>query len=128
MFKRFLTYYRGQLHLFVIDIIAAVTVAAVDLAFPQILRGLAGGLFTEGPDAILGVLAYIAIGLVAMYALRFVCRYFVIFWGHVMGARMESRMREVLRHLLGPRHGRAHGEPYARGPLRRLRAPELLVL
>lgn len=96
MFKRFLTYYRGQLHLFVIDIIAAVTVAAVDLAFPQILRGLAGGLFTEGPDAILGVLAYIAIGLVAMYALRFVCRYFVIYWGHVMGARMESRMREDL--------------------------------
>ena len=96
MFRRFLTYYKGQLHLFVVDIIAAVTVAAVDLAFPQILRGLAGGLFTEGPDAILGVLAYIAVGLVAMYALRFVCRYFVIFWGHVMGARMESRMREDL--------------------------------
>ena len=96
MFRRFLTYYKGQLHLFVIDIIAAVTVAAVDLAFPQILRSLAGGLFTEGPDAILGVLAYIAVGLVAMYALRFVCRYFVIYWGHVMGARMESRMREDL--------------------------------
>ena len=96
MFKRFLTYYNGQLHLFVTDIVAAVTVAAVDLAFPQILRGLAGGLFTEGPDAILGVLAYIALGLVAMYALRFVCRYFVIYWGHVMGARMESRMREDL--------------------------------
>lgn len=96
MFRRFLTYYKGQLHLFVIDIVAAVTVAAVDLAFPQILRGLAGGLFTEGPDAILGLLAYIAVGLVAMYALRFVCRYFVIYWGHVMGARMESRMREDL--------------------------------
>ena len=96
MFNRFLAYYKGQLHLFVIDIVAAVTVAAVDLAFPQILRGLAGGLFTEGPDAILGVLAYIALGLVAMYALRFVCRYFVIYWGHVMGARMESRMREDL--------------------------------
>ncbi|MBM6676049.1 ABC transporter ATP-binding protein [Olsenella uli] len=96
MFRRFLTYYRGQLHLFVIDIVAAVTVAAVDLAFPQILRGLASGLFTEGPDAILQVLAYVALGLVAMYALRFVCRYFVIYWGHVMGARMESRMREDL--------------------------------
>ena len=31
-----------------------------------------------------------------MYAIRFACRYFVIFWGHVMGARMESRMREDL--------------------------------
>lgn len=96
LFRSFLSYYHGQLHLFVIDIIAAVTVAAIDLAFPQILRSLTVGLFTEGPDAIMGALAYLAVGLVCMYALRFVCRYFVIFWGHVMGARMESRMREDL--------------------------------
>ena len=96
MFQRFLGYYKGQMHLFVIDIIAAITVAGIDLAFPQILRSLTGGLFTEGPDAIMGALAYLAAGLVCMYALRFVCRYFVIFWGHVMGARMESRMREDL--------------------------------
>ena len=96
MFQRFLGYYKGQLHLFVIDIIAAITVAGIDLAFPQILRTLTGGLFTEGPDVIMGALAYLAAGLVCMYALRFVCRYFVIFWGHVMGARMESRMREDL--------------------------------
>ncbi len=96
MFHRFLGYYKGQLHLFVIDIIAAITVAGIDLAFPQILRSLAGGLFTQGSDAIMGALAYLAVGLVCMYALRFVCRYFVIFWGHVMGARMESRMREDL--------------------------------
>ena len=96
MFQRFLGYYKGQMHLFVIDIIAAITVAGIDLAFPQILRSLTGGLFTEGSDAIMGALAYLAVGLVCMYALRFVCRYFVIFWGHVMGARMESRMREDL--------------------------------
>ena len=96
MFKRFLGYYKGQLHLFVIDTVAAILVAGIDLAFPQILRTLTGGLFTEGPDAIMGALTYLAVGLVCMYALRFACRYFVIFWGHVMGARMESRMREDL--------------------------------
>lgn len=96
MFQRFLGYYKGQLHLFVIDTVAAITVAGIDLAFPQILRTLTGGLFTEGSSAIMGALAYLAVGLVAMYAVRFACRYFVIFWGHVMGARMESRMREDL--------------------------------
>lgn len=96
MLKRFLSYYRGQRHLFVADIACSLAIAGIDLAFPQILRSLAGGLFTEGPDAILGALAYVAVGLVAMYALRLGCRYFVIFWGHVMGARMESRMREDL--------------------------------
>ena len=31
-----------------------------------------------------------------MYAVRCACRYFVSYWGHVMGARMESKMREDL--------------------------------
>lgn len=94
--RSFLSYYKGQVHLFVGDIICALLVAGIDLAFPQILRVLTKGLFTEGPDAILSALWTIALGLVAMYAVRFACRYFVIFWGHVMGARMESKMREDL--------------------------------
>lgn len=96
LMRRFLSYYKGQVHLFVGDIICALLVAGIDLAFPQILRVLTKGLFTEGPDAILSALWAIALGLVAMYAVRFACRYFVIFWGHVMGARMESKMREDL--------------------------------
>ena len=41
-------------------------------------------------------LGMIAVGLVLMYAVRCACRYFVSYWGHVMGARMESKMREDL--------------------------------
>ena len=96
LMRRFLGYYQGQMHLFVGDIACAVVVAGIDLAFPQILRTLTGGLFTQGADAILGALGYLAAGLLAMYAVRFACRYFVAYWGHVMGARMESRMREDL--------------------------------
>lgn len=96
LMRSFLSYYKGQVHLFVGDIICALLVAGIDLAFPQILRVLTKGLFTEGSDAILSALWAIVLGLVAMYAVRFACRYFVIFWGHVMGARMESKMREDL--------------------------------
>ena len=94
--RRFLSYYRSQWHLFAIDSVAAIVMTAVDLAFPIILRNLAGGLFTEGPAAIMAALAGIALWLVAMYAVRYACRYFVAYWGHVMGARMESRMRQDL--------------------------------
>ena len=96
VFASFLSYYAGQMHLFVADTICAIAVAGIDLAFPQILRTLTGGLFREGPDAITSALAYLLAGLALMYAVRFGCRYFVAFWGHVMGARMESRMREDL--------------------------------
>lgn len=96
MLKSFLSYYKGQRHLFVADILCSLTVAGIDLAFPQILRTLTGGLFRESPSVVAGALVYLALGLVLMYLVRFGCRYFVIFWGHVMGARMESRMREDL--------------------------------
>ena len=96
LFSTFLSYYAGQTHLFVLDTICSLTVAGIDLAFPQILRNVSKGLFTQGADEILAALGFVGAGLIVMYLVRFACRYFVIFWGHVMGARMESRMREDL--------------------------------
>lgn len=96
MFKRFLSYYKPQMGLFVADTVCALVLAAIDLAFPIILRNLTGGLFTQGQAAIMRALGMIAVGLVLMYAIRCACRYFVSYWGHVMGARMESKMREDL--------------------------------
>ena len=96
LFKRFLSYYKPQMGLFVADTVCALVLAAVDLSFPIILRNLTGGLFTQGEAAIMQALGIIAVGLVVMYALRCLCRYFVSYWGHVMGARMESKMREDL--------------------------------
>ena len=96
MFRRFLSYYKPQMGLFVADTICALVLAAIDLAFPIILRNLTGGLFTQGQAAIMQALGMIAGGLVLMYAIRCACRYFVSYWGHVMGARMESKMREDL--------------------------------
>ncbi len=96
LFSAFLSYYKGQTHLFVLDTICSLTVAGIDLAFPQILRNVSKGLFTQGEDQILSALGFLGAGLVIMYLVRFACRYFVIFWGHVMGARMESRMRADL--------------------------------
>ena len=96
MLKRFLSYYKPQMGLFVADTVCALVLAAIDLAFPIILRNLTGGLFTQGQAAIMQALGMIAVGLVLMYAIRCACRYFVSYWGHVMGARMESKMREDL--------------------------------
>lgn len=96
MLKRFLSYYKPQMGLFVADTVCALVLAAIDLAFPIILRNLTGGLFTQGQAAIMQALGMITVGLVLMYVIRCACRYFVSYWGHVMGARMESKMREDL--------------------------------
>ena len=96
LFGTFLSYYKGQGGLFAADIACSFVVAGIDLAFPKILRNCTRGLFTEGHDAIMSALMYLAVGIVLMYVIRTACRYFVSYWGHVMGAHMESRMREDL--------------------------------
>ena len=96
MFRRFVSYYGPQKHLFFADTACAIVLAGIDLSFPVILRSLTGGLFTEGPAAIMGSLWLIATGLIVMYLVRCACRYFVSAQGHIMGARMESKMREDL--------------------------------
>ena len=49
LFSLFLSYYAGQVHLFVADLVCAFAIAGIDLAFPQVLRGLTHGLFTRLP-------------------------------------------------------------------------------
>ena len=96
MLKRFLAYYGPERGLLIADTLCALVIAGIDLAFPSILRSLTGGLFAQGSRAIVASLWMVAVGLVAMYAVRCACRYFVSAQGHIMGARMESRMREDL--------------------------------
>ena len=78
------------------DLFCASVLSVIDLAFPQLLRFLQGGLFLQSPDAILKKLGLIAALLIAMYVVRTACRYYVTYQGHMMGARMESTMRREL--------------------------------
>ncbi len=93
---RFIRYYRPYRCLFWIDMACALAVCAIDLAFPQILKVLTTGLFTGPAEAIYRTIFWVGAGLLAMYAVRYFCQYFITTWGHVMGARMESDMRSDL--------------------------------
>ena len=96
LFRKFVSYYRPYRAIFWFDMICAVTLSAVDVAFPQILRGLMNGLFSREPAAIFAQLPTVAVLLLAMYLVRFGCQYYITSWGHIMGARMESNMRQDL--------------------------------
>lgn len=95
-FWKFVRYYRPYRGLFYFDMLCALAVSAIDLAFPQILNFLTKGLFLRDPAEIRGALWMIGAGLLAMYLVRYGCQYFITSWGHIMGARMESDMRQDL--------------------------------
>ncbi|MCI8469140.1 MAG: ABC transporter ATP-binding protein [Eggerthellaceae bacterium] len=94
--RRFVSYYRPYRGLFVADLLCATVLAAIDLAFPQLLGFFTKEFFLEPPDVILGTLGLIALLFAALYLARTACQWFITCWGHIMGAYMEADMRRDL--------------------------------
>lgn len=94
--KRFIHYYRPYQAVFYLDLLCAAVISVVDLLYPQILRTLTKTLFTEAGDVILKALLPIGLGLFAMYVIQSLCKYYVSYQGHMMGAQMERDMRQQL--------------------------------
>ena len=96
IFKKFIKYYTPHKFLFYTDMFCALIVCIIDLAFPQILSYLTKNLFTQDKATILHALVFVGLALLAMYVIKYFCQYFIISWGHIMGARMETDMRKDL--------------------------------
>lgn len=94
--KKFIKYYGPYKTVFFLDLICATVISAVDLAFPQILRTLTRTLFTRDTAAIVNALIPIALALLTMYIIQSLCKYYVSYQGHMMGANMERDMRQQL--------------------------------
>ncbi len=94
--KKFIRYYKPYKAVFFIDLFCATVISLVDLAFPQILRTLTKTLFAGSAEKILSALLPIAIALLAAYIIQTLCKYYVTYAGHMMGARMERDMRKEL--------------------------------
>lgn len=96
LIKRLIPYYKPYIGVFILDLIAASIMSAIDLVFPQLLRFLRGTLFLQAPEVILSKLGLLAALLIVMYLIRSACKYYMSYQGHMMGARMESTMRRQL--------------------------------
>ena len=94
--KKFIRYYSPYKAVFFLDLICATVISLVDLAYPQILRTLTATLFTEESSVILNALLPIFAALLIMYIVQSLCKYYVSYQGHMMGANMERDMRQQL--------------------------------
>lgn len=94
--KKFIHYYVPYKAVFFIDLICAAVISLVDLAYPQILRTMTRTLFTQNQSKILHALPLIAGCLFIMYVVQCLCKYYVTYQGHMMGAYMERDMRQEL--------------------------------
>ena len=95
VFRKFVGYYRPYRGLFWVDMLCALTVSVIDLAFPQVLNYFTRTEFADSAQ-IFRAVAIAGGALLAAYLIRLGCQYFITSWGHIMGARMERDMRQEL--------------------------------
>ena len=94
--RKFIQYYKPYKTVFFLDMICAMIISLIDLAFPQILNYLNDTLYIADHQTIIQSLFWLAIFLLIMYAIRALCKYYVSAQGHIMGAQMERDMRKDL--------------------------------
>ena len=97
MLKEFIQYYKPYKKLFVLDLLAAFSVALCDLAYPMITRNIMDNVI---PNQDLRMLWVFAAALLTIFIAKAGLNYFMQYWGHVVGVRMQADMRSyVFTHL-----------------------------
>jgi ATP-binding cassette, subfamily B, bacterial len=97
MIKKFISYYRPYKLLLSIDIVAAITIASLDLFTPRFSNYLISTILTTG--TMKQLLFWCGI-LLVVFTARVLLQYVVEYWGHVLGVHMEYDMRkEMFGHI-----------------------------
>ena len=93
MLKRFIRHYKPYKKLFILDLLAAFLVSACDLFYPMITRNIINDVI---PNKQIKLLFVFAIVLTLIFLIKAGLNYFMQYWGHVVGVRMQADMRRDL--------------------------------
>ncbi len=97
MIKRFISYYKPHKKLFIFDMCCSFLIALTDLFYPMITKNIINVYVPNRQLRLVLVWACVVLGL---YLIKMGLNYFVSYWGHVVGVRMQGDMRrDMFRHL-----------------------------
>ena len=97
--KRLAGYYRPYRGLFFADLLFAVLGAGVSLGIPLIVRYITTNVIILPGNEALQIIAKLGAVMLAMVALECYCNFFIAYYGHIMGAKIEHDMRnEIFEH------------------------------
>ena len=90
MLKRFIAYYRPHRKMFILDMLASLLISVIGMIYPIFSRTMLNDLI---PNHRLRLLVIYGLTLLALYAVRMLLRYFVQYYGHMVGVGMQAQMR-----------------------------------
>ncbi len=99
-FKKFLSFYRPHVKLFIADMVCALVAAGISLIMPMIVRYITNVVLIENSiNAAIRIIIQLAAVMLGLALLEMACNFFIAYKGHIMGARMEYAMRnEIFEH------------------------------
>lgn len=97
MLKKFIKYYGPYKKLFFMDLFAAFMVSLIDLVYPMLTRNIINDVV---PNKNVRMLVVFSIVLLVIFIVKAGLNFFMQYYGHVVGVRMQGDMRkEVFTHL-----------------------------
>ena len=89
----FASYYKPHLALFLLDMLCALGISLVDLAFPLVSRYAMQRML---PQRLFGLFFAVMAALLLAYLLKGIFYFIVTYWGHLLGVRIEADIRSAL--------------------------------
>lgn len=97
MLKRFIAYYKPHKRIFIMDMAASLLVALVGIGYPMITRRMLNDFI---PNEKYKLIVGFGLCLLGLYVVKMLLNFFIQYYGHVMGVRMQAQMRsDMFAHL-----------------------------
>lgn len=97
MIKRFISYYKPHKKMLVLDMLAALFISVIGMVYPVVTNKMLNEYI---PGKMYKTIVISGIIVLALYVIRMLLMYFVQYYGHAIGVRMQSSMRiDLFNHL-----------------------------
>ena len=93
MLKRFIYYYKPHKKMLILDMLASLLISVIGMVYPIVTNKM---LNIYIPEKMYSTIVIAGLIVLALYVLRMLLRYFVQYYGHVIGVQMQSQMRQDL--------------------------------
>ncbi|MBQ9777558.1 MAG: ABC transporter ATP-binding protein, partial [Clostridia bacterium] len=93
MLKRYVAYYKPHKKMLALDMLAALCISLIGMVYPIVTNKMLNIYIPQKMYSTIVIAGCIVLGL---YILRMLLRYFVQYYGHLIGVRMQSQMRRDL--------------------------------
>lgn len=90
MLKRFISYYKPYKKMFALDMLASLFISLIGLVYPILTNKITKEFVNDGN---VNMILIFGIGLLVCYIIRMFLRFFVQYYGHVIGVKMQGDMR-----------------------------------